>query len=104
MPTYYYEAMDATGQEIKDVVEAANQDEAQATIRAAGYFPTKIAIKKSGKRRPRKSRPQGQIVRPRRREAARAHHLHPPALHPARRRAAHSPQPEDSRTAGRRRG
>jgi type IV pilus assembly protein PilC len=49
MPTYYYEAMDATGQEIKDVVEAANQDEAQATIRAAGYFPTKIAIKKQRK-------------------------------------------------------
>ena len=49
MPTYYYEAMDATGQEIKDVVEAADQDEAQATIRAAGYFPTKIAIKKSRK-------------------------------------------------------
>jgi type IV pilus assembly protein PilC len=49
MPTYYYEAMDATGQEIKDVVEAANQDEAQATIRAAGYFPTKITIKKQRK-------------------------------------------------------
>ena len=49
MPTYYYEAMDATGQEIKDVVEATNQDEAQATIRAAGYFPTKITIKKQRK-------------------------------------------------------
>jgi type IV pilus assembly protein PilC len=49
MPTYYYEAMDATGQEIKDVVEAANQDEAQATIKAAGYFPTKITIKKQRK-------------------------------------------------------
>ena len=49
MPTYYYEAMDATGQEIKDVVEAANQDEAQATIKAAGYFPTKIAVKKQRK-------------------------------------------------------
>jgi type IV pilus assembly protein PilC len=41
--------MDAAGQEIKDVVEAPNQDEAQATIRAAGYFPTKITIKKSRK-------------------------------------------------------
>jgi type IV pilus assembly protein PilC len=49
MPTYYYEAMDATGQEIKDVVEAANVDDAQATIKAAGYFPTKIAVRKQRK-------------------------------------------------------
>jgi type IV pilus assembly protein PilC len=49
MPIYQYEAMDATGQEVKDIVEAANQDEAQATIRAAGYFVTKIAVKKSRK-------------------------------------------------------
>ncbi len=30
MPTYQFEAMDATGQEIRDVVEAPNPDEAQA--------------------------------------------------------------------------
>jgi len=47
MPTYQFEAMDATGQEIKDVVEAANQEEAQATIRQMGYFVTKISVKKS---------------------------------------------------------
>ena len=46
MPTYQFEAMDASGQEIRDVVEAANQDEAQATIRSRGYFVTKIAVKK----------------------------------------------------------
>ena len=39
--------MDATGQEIKDVIEAPSQDEAQATIRQMGYFVTKINIKKS---------------------------------------------------------
>ena len=33
MPIYQFEAMDGTGQEIRDVIEAANQDEAQATIR-----------------------------------------------------------------------
>ena len=37
MPTYQFEAMDATGQEIKDVLEAPSQDEAQATIRQMGY-------------------------------------------------------------------
>ena len=36
MPTYQFEAMDAQGQEIKDVIEAASQDEAQATIRQMG--------------------------------------------------------------------
>ncbi len=49
MPTYQFEAMDATGQEIRDVVEAPNEDEAQATIRQMGYFVTKITIKKSRK-------------------------------------------------------
>jgi type IV pilus assembly protein PilC len=39
--------MDATGQEVKDVIEAPSQDEAQATIRQMGYFVTKIAVKKS---------------------------------------------------------
>jgi len=49
MPTYQFEAMDATGQEIKDVIEAPNQDEAQATIRQMGYFVTKITVKKARK-------------------------------------------------------
>ncbi len=49
MPTYQFEAMDATGAEIKDVVEASSQDEAQATIKQMGYFVTKIAVKKSRK-------------------------------------------------------
>ena len=49
MPTFQFEAMDATGQEIKDVIEAPNQDEAQATIRQMGYFVTKIVVKKTRK-------------------------------------------------------
>jgi len=49
MPTYYFEAMDQAGQEIKDVVEATNQEEAQATIKQMGYFVTKISVKKSRK-------------------------------------------------------
>lgn len=46
MPTYQFEAMDATGAEIKDVIDAPSEDEAQATIRQMGYFVTKIAVKK----------------------------------------------------------
>ncbi|MEX2213588.1 MAG: type II secretion system F family protein [Phycisphaeraceae bacterium] len=46
MPTYLFEAMDATGQEIKDVIDAQSEEEAQQTIRSMGYFVTKIAVKK----------------------------------------------------------
>jgi type IV pilus assembly protein PilC len=54
MPTYQFEAMDATGQEIKDIVEAPSEDEAQATIRQMGYFVTKISVKKARKTRAEK--------------------------------------------------
>jgi type IV pilus assembly protein PilC len=40
--------MDPQGQEIRDVIEAPTQDEAQATIRSMGYFVTKIAPQKTG--------------------------------------------------------
>ena len=49
MPTYQFEAMDQSGQEIKDVIEASSQEEAQATIRQMGYFVTKITVKKARK-------------------------------------------------------
>jgi type IV pilus assembly protein PilC len=49
MPTFQFEAMDATGQEIKDVIDAPSQEEAQATIRQNGYFVTKITVKKGRK-------------------------------------------------------
>ncbi len=58
MPVYQFEAMDATGQEIRDEIDAANEEEAQTTIRQMGYFVTKISVKKqattvdkSGKRK-----------------------------------------------------
>ena len=47
MPTFQFEAMDSSGQEIKDVLEAPNEEEAQAVIRQMGYFVTKISVKKS---------------------------------------------------------
>lgn len=49
MPTYQFEAMDASGQEIKDVIEAASEEEAQVTIRQMGYYVTKIVVKKQRK-------------------------------------------------------
>ncbi len=50
MPTFQFEAMDATGAEIKDVIEAPSEEEAQATIRQMGYFVTKISVKKGRKK------------------------------------------------------
>ncbi|MGZ5943213.1 MAG: type II secretion system F family protein, partial [Isosphaeraceae bacterium] len=45
MPTYQYEAMDRTGREVKDSIDAATQEEAQQRIRQKGFFVTKIAEK-----------------------------------------------------------
>ena len=45
MPTYRYEAMDTTGTEIRDEIEADNQNEAQEQIRKMGFFVTKIRLK-----------------------------------------------------------
>jgi len=45
MPEYQYEAMDTRGLEVKDVITAASEAEAQTKIREQGYFVTKIAEK-----------------------------------------------------------
>lgn len=47
MPHYEFEAMDATGEEIRDVIEAPTEEEAQTTIRQMGYFVTKIKVQKT---------------------------------------------------------
>ena len=47
MPTYQFEALDPTGQVIKDVVDAPTEDDAHTTIRQMGYFVTKLAVKRS---------------------------------------------------------
>jgi type IV pilus assembly protein PilC len=56
MPTFQFEAMDATGQEIRDVIEAATEEDAQTTIRQMGYFVTKIQLKKQTKTTAAKTR------------------------------------------------
>jgi len=54
MPVYTYEAMNSSGQEVKDEIDATTSDEAIAKIRNKGFFPTKIkekAVKKSAKKK-----------------------------------------------------
>ena len=56
MPTYKYVAMDTSGQEVKDTVDAATEEEAQQKIKQMGYFVTKITEvagtgKKGGKKK-----------------------------------------------------
>jgi len=50
MPTYKYEAMDTSGGEVKDSVEAMNEEEAQQKIKQMGYFVTKITEVAGGKK------------------------------------------------------
>ena len=42
MPTFQYEAMDSTGLEVKDTIEAPSEAEAQTLIREKGFYVTKI--------------------------------------------------------------
>lgn len=50
MPVYQYEAMDNTGLEVKDTIEAPSEAEAQTLIKEKGFFVTKIAEKGRGKK------------------------------------------------------
>ena len=46
MPTYQYEAMDAkTGLEVREVIDASSQAEAEQTIKSKGFYVTRIAEK-----------------------------------------------------------
>ncbi|QDV67908.1 Putative type II secretion system protein F [Rosistilla carotiformis] len=59
MPIYLFEAMDATGQEIRDEIDAQNEEEAQTTIRQMGYFVTKISVKKQAAKAAAKKKRRG---------------------------------------------
>ena len=52
MPTYKFEAMDTTGGEVKDSVDATSEEEAQQKIRQMGYFVTRLTevAAKTGKK------------------------------------------------------
>ena len=51
MPTYQYEAMDNTGTEIKESIEAESEAEAQQLIRDKGFFVTNIAEQQKKKKK-----------------------------------------------------
>ena len=57
MPTYSYVAMNSSGQEVKDEIEATTQDEAIAKIRNKGQFATKIKEKAAKKKVAKKDAP-----------------------------------------------
>jgi len=42
MPTYKFEALDTAGEEVKDEIDALNEEEAQQKIKQMGYFVTKL--------------------------------------------------------------
>ena len=50
MPVYQYEAMDNTGLEVKDTIEAGTEAEAQAKIKEKGFYVTKMTQKSASKK------------------------------------------------------
>ncbi|HUG17720.1 MAG TPA: type II secretion system F family protein [Planctomycetaceae bacterium] len=51
MPVFQYEAMDNSGMEVKDTIEASTEADAQQKIRDQGYFVTRIQEKRSKKKK-----------------------------------------------------
>jgi len=59
MPTYKYEALDTSGAEVKDSIEATNEEEASQKIKAMGYFVTKLTAGGGGKKGAKKKKKTG---------------------------------------------
>ena len=103
MPTYKYEALDTSGNEVKDSIEATNEEEASAKIKSMGYFVTKLTATASGECGRQKEeekdgqKPQDVHHRPRQVEDARD--VHPAILHASGRRPARAPLAPHPRTA-----
>ena len=58
MATFTYEAMNSSGQEVKEEIEAGSSEEAIAKIRQKGLFPTKVK-EKAGKKKVSKKKDDG---------------------------------------------
>jgi type IV pilus assembly protein PilC len=56
MPTFKFEAMDTSGGEVKDSVDAATEEEAQQKIRQMGYFVTRLTEVASKKKKDKAKR------------------------------------------------
>ncbi|CAN5190384.1 N/A [soil metagenome] len=59
MPTFKFEAMDTAGSEVKDSVEASNEEEASQKIKAMGYFVTKLSAVQGGAKGTKKKKKTG---------------------------------------------
>ena len=55
MATFAYEAMNSSGQEVKDVIEADSPEKALEKIKGKGLFPTKIREKAQKKSKQKKA-------------------------------------------------
>ncbi len=57
MPSYKFEALNTSGQEVKELIEASNEDEASQKIKAMGYFVTKLTtVQAKGKKGKKKGK------------------------------------------------
>lgn len=56
MPIFTYKAIDKFGKEITSEIEVSNYDEAIMKIRALGYFPTRVIVKKKQRKAGRGTR------------------------------------------------
>ncbi|MGE5612588.1 MAG: type II secretion system F family protein [Bacillota bacterium] len=62
MATYSFEAMNSSGQEVKEDIEASSSEEAIAKIRQKGLFPTKVREKAAKKKVSKKKEAQEAIA------------------------------------------
>jgi len=65
MPLFAYEAMNSSGQEVKDEIEANSSEDAISKIRGKGYFPTKVREKAGKKNVKKKADEVGPITKKR---------------------------------------
>jgi type IV pilus assembly protein PilC len=63
MATFSYVAMNTSGQEVKDEIEAASSEEAIARIRSKGFFPTKVREKAAKKKTAKKGAVEAEPVK-----------------------------------------
>lgn len=66
MATYAFEAMNSSGQEVKDEIDATSSEEAIAKIRAKGFFPTKVREKAAKKKVGKKGGAAAETLTPKR--------------------------------------
>ncbi|MCA9098216.1 MAG: type II secretion system F family protein, partial [Planctomycetaceae bacterium] len=60
MPVFTYEAMDNSGLEVKEEIEAPSEEEARQMIREKGFYPTRISEKSTRKKKDDKGKKRPQ--------------------------------------------